>query len=74
MIGLDGRRKKELDKAVRWEDVTEMIVTVALFWHVTPPWGHSYTVLPKTASFSKRAIYFYHTVRHANCSSVDTSG
>ena len=40
-----------MDKAVRWEVVTEMIVTVALFWHVTP-WGHSHTVMPKAADFS----------------------
>ena len=72
-IGLDGRQKKEVDKAVRWVVVTEMIVTVALFWHVTP-WGRSDTVLPKAAGFSKRAVHFHHTVRHANSSSVDIAG
>jgi hypothetical protein len=55
-IGLDGRRKKKVAKAVRWEVVTEMTVTVALFWHVTP-WGHSYTVTPKAAGVSKRAVH-----------------
>jgi hypothetical protein len=65
-------RKKEVDKTVRWEVVTEVTVTVALFWHVTP-WGHSYTVMPKAAGFSERAVHFYHTVRHANSSSVDTT-
>ena len=72
-ICLDGRQKKEVDKAVRWEVVTEMIVTGARFWHVTP-WGHSYTVMLKAAGFSKRAVPFYHTVRHANSSSVDATG
>jgi len=58
---------------MRWEIVMEMIVTFALFWHATP-WCHSYTVMPKAAGFSKRAVYFCHTVRHAYSSSVDTTG
>jgi hypothetical protein len=50
-----------------------MIVTVALFWHVTP-WSQSYTVMPKAAGFSKSEVHFYHIVRYANSSSVDTAG
>jgi hypothetical protein len=60
-------------KAVRWEVVTDVIVTVALFWYVTP-WGHSYSVLPKAAGASGIAVHFYRTVRHTNSSSIDTAG
>jgi hypothetical protein len=63
----------EVDKAVRWEVVTDVILTIALFWYLTP-WGHSCTVLPKAAGFSGIAVHFYRTVQHTNSSSIDTTG
>ena len=59
-----------MDKAVRWEVVMDMVMSVALFWYVTP-WGHSYTVMSKAAGSSKRAVHFYHTVRRGKSGSVD---
>jgi lipoate-protein ligase B len=59
-----------MDETVRCGVVTDINMTIALFWYVTPC-GYSYTMMSKVAGFSKTVVPCYQNVRRENSSSVD---